>query len=474
MRGFGLLVMCAFVACTNEGTDPPVGRLNFPSAVAVSGNSLFVASSNFTLRYNAGALHRYDLTVANTALRDHCGGLSVEERDLCGIVPEEDPLPGVGSPDLNIRVVSGLLTSEVLLGSYATGMAVLPSGDGARVYMPVRSDANLSFVDVDANGCFSCGGVGNSCDLVGSRHTCSDEFRRGNDDAASTRNIALPADPVGLAVGPATDLGMGLAGNYVITAHRGGRVSLFLEGGTGGIGAPYLVHTLEGFPNELVSVAVDPVTQTAWLPNATQRVVSRVGVAIDDDTRAIDRSYLYNAGQLNLLGVDTGGEGIGDTRAIRFDPRPEVRRAYILSRRPRALLSVEVDESYDSLSIRDIMEVGVGPTRLDVRHFPSAGRTLAFVSCFDSRDVYVLDVDQARLVGIVRGMGGAFELTTFSDGTNDYVYVLDFQASAIRVLDLAPMFECLDDTSFGASVSRECSPQQLGFIGRPLTRQELI
>lgn len=474
MRGFGLLVMCAFVACTNEGTDPPVGRLNFPSAVAVSGDSLFVASSNFTLRYNAGALHRYDITVANAQLREHCGGLSAEERDLCGIVPAEDPQPGVGSPDLNIRIVEGLLTSEVTMGSYATGMAVLPSGDGARIYMPVRSDANISFVDVDNNGCLSCGGAGSSCDLVGSRHACSDEFRRGNDETAATRNIALPADPVGIAVGPATDLGMGLAGNYAITAHRGGRVSLFLEGGTGGIGAPYLVHTLDGFPNELVSVAVDPVTQTAWMPNAIQRVISRVGVAIDDDTAAIDRSYLYNAGQLNLLGVDTGGESIGDTRAIRFDPRPDVRRAYILSRRPRALLSVDMDESRDSLAVRDIMEVGVGPTRLDVQHFPGVDRTLAFVSCFDSRDVYVLDVDQARLVGIVRGMGGAFELTTFSDGTNNYVYVLDFQASAIRVLDLAPMFECLDDTSFGGAASRECSPQQLGFIGRPRTRQELI
>ncbi len=472
----GFLVLCAALSgCANEGSPPPVGRIYFPTALSISpdGNHLFVANSNFDLKYNRGSLQSYDLARLDEVLLEHCGARTREERDRCGVIPEEDPRADLTGA-IDLRRVSGLLTSEVIIGSYANGMGVSPLGvDGARIYMPVRSDANLTFVDVDADGCLSCGAAVSACNLnEGPRHECTDAFRSGDDESATVRGIELPADPVAVTVGPVADLvSFDAPGSYVLMAHRGGRVSLFLDGLMGDSVVPRLVHTLEGLPTELVTLTVDPRTHTAWIPNAIEPVVSRVGVAIDDDLGALDRSFLYDAGSLRLSGIDTGGAGFGDTRAVRFDPRPDVDQAYVLSRRPRALLTVNIEESFGTTEIVEIVEVGNGPSRLQVEYFPDADRTLAFISCFDSRDLYVVDVDAARLVGIVRGLGGPFELAV--DAVRFRLYVADFAQSVVRVLDLSPMFECLEDDEFGA-VTRECTPAPLGFIGRPRPVQELI
>ena len=470
----------ALSGCANEGSPPPLGRIYFPTALSISPDNsmergqLFVANSNFDLKYNRGSLQSYDLQRLNEVLDEHCGSRTREERDRCGVIPEEDPRPDLTGA-IDLRRVSGLLISEVIIGSYANGMGVSRMGtEGGRIYMPVRSDANLTFVDVDAEGCLSCGGDTNACDLnEAQRHECTDAFRSGDDESATVRGIELPADPVAVTVGPVADLvSFDAPGSYVLMAHRGGRVSLFLDALDGVSVTPRLVHTLEGLPTELVTLNVDPRSRTAWIPNAIEPIVSRVGVAIDDDLGALDRSFLYDAGNLRLAGIDTGPvAGFGDTREVEFDPRPDVRRAYILSRLPRALLTVDTDESLDAAEIVDIVEVGNGPSRLQVEHFDASDRTLAFISCFDSRDLYVVDVDAARLVGIVRGLGGPFELAV--DVVRNRLYLTDFAQSVIRVLDLQPMFDCLEDEEFGA-VTRECTPAPLGFIGRPRPVQELI
>ena len=85
----------------------------------------------------------------------------------------------------------------------------------------------------------------------------------------------------------------------------------------------------------------------------------------------------------------------------------------------------------------------------------------------------MIDVDASRLVGIVRGLGGPFELAV--DVRRRRVYVLDFRSSVIRVIDLEPMFACLNDATFDrAQDAAECSPLTLGIVGRPRAVRELI
>lgn len=481
MRAFAYLFAFSllFAGCDNSGEPPPVGRLVFPIALGISpdGNHLYVANSNFDLRYNAGSLHSYDLDVLNSSIENACSGVEPEDRDSCGVIPIEDE-----RDDLLDRIepVADLLVDQVRIGSYTDGMALAPLGGSTRLYMPVRSDANLTFVDADSNGCFQCTAAPVDCAV--SREAlgrpCDDAFRRGDDEAATLRDIQLPADPVGVTVGPLNDVVNGGApmtdvqGNYVLFAHRDGRASLFFDQPAGPSLAPVLIHTLAGLPTELVDITIDPMTQLAWLPSALNPVVGRVGIAFDGAADDPERSYLFNAGDLFMSGVDTGTVTRGDTRVIRFDPRPDVSRAYVLSRRPRALLVVDTEDSVSSVNVIDAIEVGFGPSRLDVVSFeaPDPKRTLAFISCYDSRDVYVLDVDLGRLVGIVRGLGGPFELVV--DATRKRLYVLDFRSSVIRVIDLEPMFDCLSNDP-ERMLDVECSPQQIGVVGRPVAVTEL-
>lgn len=473
------------LACDNTGEPPPVGRLVFPIALGISPDNqfLFVANSNFDLRFNAGSLHSYDLDVLASSLETAAASCSDPmDTDSCGIIPIEDERDDLLD---DIVPVDGLLVDQVRIGSYADGMAV-SSLDGvtSRLYMPVRSDANLTFLDVDANGCFQC--TAESVECATNRDAslgrpCDDAFRRGDDEAATLRDIQLPADPVAVTVGPLSDVVRGDAidpadvnGNYIIFAHRDGRASLFFDQIEGGGMAPTLVHTLAGLPTELVDITIEPSTQLAWLPSAINPVMGRVGIAFDGMTSEPERSYLFNAGDMTLTGVDTGTVTRGDTRVVRFDPRPDVERAYVLSRRPRALLVVDTADSVSSVNVIDAIEVGFGPSRLDIVHFnegdDAIDRTLAFISCYDSRDVYVVDVDLGRLVGVVRGLGGPFELAV--DTTRRRLYVLDFRSSVIRVIDLAPMFDCLSDETMMMR-TEECSPRQIGVVGRPDAVTEL-
>ncbi|HJL06265.1 MAG TPA: hypothetical protein RMH85_20370 [Polyangiaceae bacterium LLY-WYZ-15_(1-7)] len=474
------LAWLALGACDNEGAPPPNGRLAFPAALAVSpdGSFLYVANSNFNLRYNSGSLQTYDLAVLNE--RIDAAGCPESQADSCGIISAEDAATRDDLEGLAIEPVSGLLRSEVRIGSYADGLEVSP--DGRRVYLPVRSDANLTYVDVDpATGALDCG---EGPAPAGAPYDCRDAFRRGDDEAATLRGIELPADPVGVTVGELSSVTSGGEGSFVLVAHRAGRASLFFDprAGEGFQGPPVLVHTLSGFPEELVDVTIDPETGLGWMPSAIDQLIGRVGLAVDDQLDEIDRSFLFDAGDLFVGDVDTGSGTLGDTRAIRFDPRPGVRRAYVLSRRPRALVVIDPDDSTFELDVLDIIEVGAGPSRLAVEAFDrgeGGERALAFISTFTSQAIYVVDLDLGRLVGIVRGLGGPFELTV--DAERERIYVLDFRQSVIRVIDLAPMFACLDrgealecgGDSPDPACTAECSPVQLGVVGRPVAVEEL-
>ena len=472
-----LAVLSAALGCGSDGAPPPPGRIYFPIALEVSddfdgdgrGDFLVVANSNFDLRYNSGSLQTYDLEAIDRGLEENCRPLSPDERSECGIIAVEDAREDLGD---SITPVGGLIASEVLVGSFADGLGLVPSGDGARAYLPVRSEGDLSYVDMSAEGVLTCGGSQDSTNLTGGRHECTDTFRGAEAGASSEEGLLVPPDPVALVVGPRADRLPGVEGNYIVMAHRGGRLSLFWETATGA--RPQLVDTLEGLPNELVEIEADPVDGSLWVATAFDPVVPRVGVALG---QTIDNSFLFRASDLAVTGIDTGGAGLGDTRVVRFDPRPDVRRAYVLSRRPRAVLSVDVDGSVGALDVRAQIPVGFGPSRMEVAQFPDPadpaadGFTLAFVTCFDSRDLYVIDLDAERLVGIVRSLGGPFELAV--DVARRRVYVGDFRSSVVRVLDLDPMFDCLT-AGADRDVSMECSPQVLGFVGRPRAVQELI
>lgn len=476
----------ALAGCAdNPGVDPPLGELNFPIAIqtitpdgADRPRYALIANSNFDLRYNGGSLQLYNLDALAGCVRDlECESLL----DDCGDVVDQN-LPGVeGTIEC-----PGLFVDEVVIGSFADSIALSP--DQSRVYLPVRSDANLSFVNLDMSAPVGADGRAAMLDCgQGADRRCTRDFNRGDEAEANRRGIELPADPVDIYVGSLeTDfLRSAGSGNYAVVAHRGGSVSLFLDEVVAGATAPRLVHTLVGLPEELVTLTRDPRTGLFWAPSAFRPNVARVGIALDAEFERLDDSFVFNSGTLSVSGVSSVSATRGDTREVVFDPRGPEFGAYILSRRPSALFFVDSVESRSTLEIEDLVDLGVGPSRVAITTFEGYEETegdpstfvalprpvtLAFVSCFDSRDVYVVDVDLRSVVAVVPSAAGPFELEV--DEARGYVYLVDFRSSVIRVIDLRPSFECylggVEDPG-----ARECTPLQRGRIGTPRPVQEL-
>lgn len=469
-RTVATLSLGLMVGCIGDGAQPPTGRLHSPVAMEISpdGSHLLVVNGNFNLRYLSGSVQSYDLDAVNRELEMACGERPLAERDACGVVPQEDPRDDLTS---GIRKVAGLLTSEVLVGSY--GSEIRFSEDGARAYVSVRSNGSLTYLDV-AGGNLSCG--------QGADRRCAESHEVGTDDVVQGEE--LPVDAVGLVTGRIEDLAepgaMGeLTGDYILMAHRQGAVSLFFDRATASDPAvstetPRLIHVLTGLPGDLTGLRIDSRQRLAWLLNGSFSDISRVGVGIDPVNG--NDSATFDAGRIRLSGIDTGSASRGNTRDMIFDERDGQAQAFVLARRPEALLTVGLDEDAGTLEVHGSVPVGAGASRLNVSTFDGHdGRTLAFVSCFDAGDIYVIDVDLGSLAGIVRNQGGPFGLKV--DTTRERLYVLDFVSSVVRVIDLAPMFECLDDDSFDPrdmmERSDECSPQTLGVLGRPLVVRDL-
>jgi hypothetical protein len=421
----------------NPGDDPPRGLLYFPTALALSGQSssaaprfLYLINSNFDLRYNGGSVQAYDLAALDKQIARQCASAP-------GIDCQIDP--------------ANFLVDEVLVSSFATGVA--PSDDHKHLYMTNRADASLTFIETDesvdvkknADGLLRCGNTGRHCDP---------DHQRG-DPLQNPRNLSYPPEAIAVATGKASDFleadqladpnAGKLKGDFVLVAHRGGQVSLFLEQAESGqtLG-PTLVDVVTGLMQEPTAIAFDHRTRRAYLSvhdrlstSINYKLLDRVGVAVN--LGATQQSALYDDGVLNIDAVSA----TLDTRTLAFtDELPG--QALVISRNPDALLWVDVPQTQlsdvgnaVSAPARRTVPVGAGPSRLTLGHV--AGRSVVVVSCFDAREIYVIDLLDGEVLSIVHNLSGPFELGI--DDVRERLYVADFRSSVVRILDLAPVVQ---------------------------------
>ena len=405
------VALCAGCDLNNAGQPPTPGTLNFPVAVAVTPEFegrqyLLVASSNFDLRYNAGALHSLDLAALRAAV-DGCAEAPCTFEDLPSFV-----------------------VSEVQIGSYTSGLAISPRGD--RAYLAVRSDVDLSWIDFDpATGALSCEGGGQP-------EVCAD--RRRTTAVASTcgRAPVLSGDPIGVVAGRASDVGGAPDLDYVVMVHRNGRASLFVDRLVGGAPEPVLAHTTEGLPLDLVNVSFEPSSQLVWTHTASivgtrqTRDIGFAGVAYD--AASPECSSVFSAGRLPLRGVDDGL----DTRDSVFSE--DGTQAFVLSRRPEAIISLDLERQPlfpGEAAIDRVSHVGIAPSRLE--RVDVGSRTVIAATCFDDRKVWFVDGDTGATAGVVPGFQGPYELAF--DASAELVWVVDFRDSVLRAIDVSPLSE---------------------------------
>ncbi len=501
--------MLAACVPAGDGIAPPTDQLYFPVALAVDESSewLYVVNSDFDLQFNGGTVQSLRLG----RLRDivprvcgsdaHCDGGEVcdvgrdesgptadnggaasffcvpnRQAPPCGELPEQTAseravAPGRCAPISLLDPPDGggsLIEQVVTISAFATDAVLRQRPEGAapgapqRLFIPVRSDRSLHWIDVDG-GALDCGQErdGGSCDP---KHRVGD-----NPDAETEERRELPTEPFGIA---ATE-----DGGVLVVAHQvGGRVSAFTNDWVSG---PRLAYVESGLPNRPIGVAAVPprlLPEGATAPAEqapgfliTFRSAAQVNLLrfFGEEDSTARRPRLVDVAQtpltVNTLGVDSRG-------IVTDDPRPRARAAceelggeaveaclaeaeqlpidvYIANRTPASLIvgrTREVTgtgEPQDLPTFHDSIPLTAGPSRVVVGDVlvddgtPEGRRERrVFVLCFDSNLIYIYDPERRRIEAEISTGRGPHALAF--DGERALAYVAHFTDSYIGVVSL--------------------------------------
>jgi hypothetical protein len=332
----------------NPGDPPARGSLYFPNAMALSREAdgaepryLFVANSNFDLRYRAGSVQAFSLERVEQALRRvECANR------VCEISTDQ-----VLDPD-----------DQLSIGSFSTSLAVSP--DGSFLFATTRTDDSLAFIPLNTNsdseGAFACGE---------DRAGCVRYAQRGTDPESGDKQLKWPSDPAAVTSGEIADWPTAQAlthadtsGAYALVAHRDGAVSLFLQRENDF----ELTDVLPAVAFPLSNVEFDPSTKLAYV--TTAQGLARVGVALSEGDApaagqvSVPFGSLYRAGLVELRATAFAP----DARDLSFLPRRQGAgasladdSALVVAQVPNALLLVDVKETPEPLGAARVKRTAV-------------------------------------------------------------------------------------------------------------------
>lgn len=424
-----LVVIAALccAGCTNEGKAPPRSELYFPIDLAIIGEAgaeqLLIANANFDLQYRGGTLLSLDLGRLDEALA------------ACGEGCIFDDIAAVQS-------------GFVEIGSQASDLAI--STDRDMAYLSVRSDVNITSVQISPDGSLSCGAQADP--------RCDEVHRRVDEQEAFERGLDFAREPVAVEVLPDPS---GTGRDYLVVVHRSGRLSLLRENEL--LGAPpVLLDVYDDLPSGLSEGGFDDKSQLFWFGQRAGQEIVRVGISGRDSGSDV---RFFRAQSVFLRGLNEGE----DVRDLRFDD--VTGDVYVLLGDPQSLAIVRPDpDQLGGLESRAVIPVGSGPSRIElvqVGDGPDTERWL-LVSCFGSRELYIIDPIDGQIIDIERGFSGPFAIASDEQGR---VYVADFRASVVRILSLNELAAC---RAQGGADAQPCRPGDVGIVGYPNIVDELL
>lgn len=498
-----LVIPCVFLSgCfgPGEGVEVPQDQIYFPVGLALDKDArhLFVVSSDFDLQYNGGAVQSYDVAKLFDALPQRCvtnadceAGVDADGKKrpaaqmgtVCqagGTCAADETLDSTPCPQGDRADADRLLfpgrckpidpkdsqVATVKIGAFATDAILRQRPDVAgnvglpqRLFVPVRGDSTLHWLDVGDEGELECGQAGTG--------TCNDQHRAGDDPQENVRDLKLNAEPFAI---DATEDGT----KIVVTNQTTGTASLFrvddwAEG-------PKLAFALSSdrIPQRPVGVAAVPLSlaeqnATKAMPpvhstdafmmtfrdSAQVRLVRFAPDDIGGDNQP--RPYLVDGGGVgidaNSVGSDSRGIAIdasarkaaekrcadGDT-ACAAEARLVPLDVYVANRAPSSLLVGRTRPPQEYPYFFQSIPLTAGPSRVVVGQVTTPSGTIetrVFVACFDSRRVFVYDPQRARIeTEILTGRGPHAMVV---DASRKLLYVGHFTDSYVGVysLDLA-------------------------------------
>jgi hypothetical protein len=358
-----------------------------------------------------------------------------------------------------------LLTSELRIDSYATGLSISP---GNRLYIPIRSKNRLVYIDA-VNGQLDCGGQWayeseNNCIRGVSERT-----------AGALPDIRFPSTPNSLTSGKLSDLGLteeqlGLLepkltpeATFITTVHEEGEASLFVDDGSG----PVLYDVLTGgvrLQNSITSARArnltsdDPASQLLYVTSSSTMApgIARLGVRVrdyvDTDEQRMPSLQFYNSSPIVLNGISSPL----DQRGVQVDPDDPKRLSVLIrGNQQHSVAFIRLDSTATSGTVHlesrtgDLIVVGQGPSKLISATLrppgqpESEGRKFVFASCYNEGSIYIFDLEnEAQVVQLsaeVLGLNGPYAMTV--DETRARMYVADNASSVVRVVDLRGLVE---------------------------------
>jgi hypothetical protein len=522
-RPFALALSALLFGCFDpgEGVVPPTDRVYFPVGLATNADAsfLYVANSDFDLQYNAGTLQSWDLEALRQRLPRACDSDDdCQDAEFCDVsasaenggIPSKSCVPaqgdGFGLPcgafgerDASSKLLfpgrcghidpvtpqdglAPILAGAVRIGAFATDVLFrarpvgAESGPPGRLFVPVRGDATLHWIDVEG-GNLECGQSGND-------GACDDHHRAGDDpDSENTRDLRLLPEP--FALDASAD-----ARAIMVTQQTSGAVSLFMHDWT--IDGPRLEFAVGDLPSRPVGIASvpEPVHAAlggfAYQPGFLVTFRDSANVVLlrvyDDADAAPVRPYARAVSatsiSANSVGTDSRGiaidassrQGAEQDCGARFGVSDECLRdaacaksdeyrqcvedaaavpldLYVSNRAPASLLvgqsrTVFNDTLSDDLpAFNTSVPLGLGPSRVllgDVINPDGDLERRVFVVCFDSRRIYIFDPLRDRLEAEVITGRGPHALTI--DAAHGLAYVGHFTDSFIGVISLDQRF----------------------------------
>lgn len=449
----------------NPGDEAPVGSLYFPNALVISNEPegaprfLFVASTNFDLRYTSGTLHAFSLDAIDSAIK------------TCA-KPDKDGNDKLGAETCTIELADAL-ADEVFIPTYATALAIDP--DGKRIVVGSRTEERLTTVNVNLDADDAAfpavkpakpAPARIASDLLGCESAESRYCGTGTIngvDVVTLDGLEQPQAISDLIVGRLSELTGDPADeqrDYVATAHQRGAVSLYLEDDDDTL---VLSSVIEGLGRTPTSIARDPISGLFHVA-LRSNVLLRLGVTIDR-TSELAGASLYNATAVTLVGGT-----LSELRSIAFLKEPVglgvaegESQALIIANDPSALVLTNVTPGAGSSvsgRVQRVSEIGGGGARLALGSI--GGRPLAAVTCLDGRSVYIVDLTSMETRAVVPNLSGPFGVAF--DEARERLYATDFRSSVVRIVDLSQL---------ASPTAAPESVRVVATLGRPRVVQEL-
>jgi len=416
-RFAALAVVALVTACPATGEDvrPPADQLYFPTglAIAPSEDVLFAVNANSDLRFASGLVQVIDLEKIDTAVD---AWLSTEvapagcEKDSAlplGIVCDETPF----------IVADG----SVRVGNFATDVGVQDLGGDLRLFVAVRGDPSLTWIDYDsAARDLSCGGQGpvGECDDAHRLTQMREDF-----DLAG-----FVDEPFGVYVDSQNE--------YVMVTHlSSGAVSVADAPADGS--PPVLSDVIAGLfaanPNTGVRGAVGIAGRSPGAEGGRVYVTSR------SESR-IQTLYVSRPAQYPILVPSeyfflNGVRPSDDSRGIAFGRGGD--RAYVVNRDPPMLQSIDTSLGRDGVPKNELLsavEICSGASNIAVADLGEGERV--YIACFRDGQIWTVNPTDARLRTISDVGRGAHALVVAPGRRR--LYVSNFLEDTIAVLDLTP------------------------------------